>query len=102
MLRREFLSTALIPVLVGPTNSQTDPWKAEELLEPDTFATQLKSNPVPPILYVGFPILYKGAHIQGALLAGPCSKPEGWPLSTRSQDSFIATARSFCTAVVVR
>jgi len=77
MLRRAFLSTALIPVLSPSADSQTDPWSAGELLEPDIFAAQLKSNSVPPILYVGFPVLYKGAHIKGAQLAGPCSKPDG-------------------------
>ncbi len=47
-------------------------------MEPDDFAKELASRPTaPPVLYVGFPILYKGAHIKGAVLAGPCSKPEG-------------------------
>ena len=77
MLRRAFLSTALIPVLIRPETPPTDPWSADEALEPEAFAAQLKSNSIPPILYVGFPVLYKGAHIQGARLAGPCSKPDG-------------------------
>ena len=29
------------------------------------------------LIYVGFPVLYKGAHIPGAILAGPVAKPEG-------------------------
>jgi hypothetical protein len=77
MLRRAFLSTTLIPVFTPSANSQNDPWSPGELLEPDTFAAQLKSNSAPTIFYVGFPVLYKGAHIKGAQLAGPCSKPDG-------------------------
>lgn len=34
-------------------------------------------KPQPAIFYVGFPVLYRAAHIKGAALAGPCSKPEG-------------------------
>ena len=31
-----------------------------------------------PSFYVGFPTLYRnGAHVSGAILAGPCSKAEG-------------------------
>jgi thiosulfate/3-mercaptopyruvate sulfurtransferase len=80
MRRRDFLKIAGIPCFVasiasGQTN---DPWTAEELIEPAQFSKELatKAQDV-HLLYVGFPILYKGAHITGATLAGPCSKPEG-------------------------
>lgn len=35
------------------------------------------------ILYVGFPILYKGAHLPGAKLAGPGSKPDEGPVEMK-------------------
>ncbi len=54
------------------------PWKAADLMQPETLAARLKDgSPAPVILYVGFPVLYRGAHIPGALMAGPGSKPEG-------------------------
>lgn len=36
-----------------------------------------RNRPQPSIIYVGFPSLYNGAHISGAILAGPASKPGG-------------------------
>lgn len=36
-----------------------------------------RDRPQPSIIYVGFPSLYAGAHITGAILAGPASKPGG-------------------------
>ena len=49
-----------------------------------TLASQLKSNAAPHILYVGFPILFKGARIPSAVFAGPCSKKEGLDLLAQS------------------
>jgi thiosulfate/3-mercaptopyruvate sulfurtransferase len=79
MLRRDFLEAITIPLFVTPLfAAQADPWSAAELIEPEAFAKELEADPSRfSILYVGFPILYKGAHITNALLAGPCSKPEG-------------------------
>ena len=57
-----------------------DPWTAKEIVQPKALAEriQAKSQPAPPIYYVGFPTLYRnGAHVAGAVLAGPCSKAEG-------------------------
>lgn len=56
-----------------------DPWSSQDLLQPSDLAAQLSSekNPKPLVLFVGFPVLYRSAHIAGAVLAGPCSKPEG-------------------------
>ena len=47
--------------------------------EPEQIARLLSSanRPQPSIIYVGFPALYNGAHITGAILAGPASKPSG-------------------------
>src|SRR6476660_1041526 len=55
-----------------------DPWKESDLIQPSTLAATLKApGDKPTILYVGFPVLYRGAHIPGAVLAGPVGKPEG-------------------------
>jgi thiosulfate/3-mercaptopyruvate sulfurtransferase len=63
-----------------PANAP-DPWKDSDLIEPQALAARITSSaPKPKILYVGFPILYRGAHISGAELAGPASKPEGLEL----------------------
>jgi thiosulfate/3-mercaptopyruvate sulfurtransferase len=79
MRRREFLNAITARLLIAPGfAAQADPWSAGELMEPDAFAKQLEADPSKfSIVYAGFPILYKGAHITNALLAGPCSKPEG-------------------------
>jgi thiosulfate/3-mercaptopyruvate sulfurtransferase len=55
-----------------------EPWKESDLIQPAALAAMLKeSGGKPAIVYVGFPVLYRGAHIPGAVLAGPVSKPEG-------------------------
>jgi len=55
-----------------------DPWTAQEIVQPKAMAERLKAKEPAAIFYVGFPTLYRnGAHILGANLAGPCSKPEG-------------------------
>lgn len=54
-----------------------DPFPANARLEPETLATRLNGVSKQSILFVGFPVLYRSAHIPGAVLAGPCSKPEG-------------------------
>ena len=48
-------------------------------MKPEELAGLLsKSNrPRPTLIYVGYHSLFVGAHIQGAIFAGPDSKPEG-------------------------
>jgi thiosulfate/3-mercaptopyruvate sulfurtransferase len=79
MRRRQFVNAIAVPFFTSPVFAeQPDPWSAAELVKPEAFAKELRADPSKfAILYVGFPILYKGAHITNALLAGPCSKPEG-------------------------
>jgi thiosulfate/3-mercaptopyruvate sulfurtransferase len=80
MRRRDFLHIATASLfLAAAASAQTeDPWTPEELVEPAQLAKELATNASDiHLLYVGFPILYRGAHITGAVLAGPCSKPEG-------------------------
>lgn len=52
---------------------------ASALLAPAQLAKQLKEPKAsrPIVLQVGFLALYRGAHIPGALYAGPASRPEG-------------------------
>lgn len=51
-----------------------DPWTTNDLLQPKDVAAHLKG---PLILHVGFPVLYRAAHIAGTEYAGPGSKAEG-------------------------
>ena len=52
---------------------------AQDSVEPEEVAHLLSASnrPRPTVIYVGFPSLYNGAHITGAILAGPASKPDG-------------------------
>jgi len=69
------LSTLLLALTA---TAQSDPWKPSELTPPAKIAEELKNHdPARRIFYVGFPILYKGAHIKEATFTGPCSKKEG-------------------------
>jgi thiosulfate/3-mercaptopyruvate sulfurtransferase len=80
----------LIPLLLIFSGSSTfsvqgQPAKSGEvippnaLMPPEEVATLLsKSNhPRPTLIYVGYHSLFVGAHIPGAIFAGPDSKPEG-------------------------
>jgi hypothetical protein len=56
----------------------SDPWAEKEIVQPKNLADRIQAKEQAPIFYVGFPTLYRnGAHIAGAILAGPCSKAEG-------------------------
>lgn len=58
---------------------QDEPWKKSDLIQPEALAARLTGSGAakPPIVFVGFPVLYRASHIPGAILAGPASKPEG-------------------------
>lgn len=74
MQRRQFLYLAATPLFAAGN----DPWPASALIEPGAFNRELASEPGGvSIFYVGFPVLYRAAHISGAVLAGACSKPAG-------------------------
>jgi thiosulfate/3-mercaptopyruvate sulfurtransferase len=64
----------------------SDPWQASQLMTPEGLTASLSKATVdkPLVLYVGYPILYQGAHITGATFAGPGSKPDG--LHTLNQE----------------
>jgi thiosulfate/3-mercaptopyruvate sulfurtransferase len=50
------------------------PWTDKDLIQPADAAKELKSALV---IHVGFPVLYRSAHITGTQFAGPGSKEEG-------------------------
>jgi hypothetical protein len=66
-----------MPVLVrGAAN---DPWTAPDLLTPKQLADMLTQDGYEQrlsIIFVGFPALYRAAHIPHAMMEGPASKPE--------------------------
>lgn len=63
----------------GQISQHGDPWTNAQLLSPKQLSELLSGSEGsrPAIIYVGFPVLYRGAHISGAVLAGPASKAEG-------------------------
>jgi 3-mercaptopyruvate sulfurtransferase SseA len=80
--RRQFFlassSIALLPAAERIANAYTDPWKNEQLLQPEQLASALNKRTQPLVIVaVVFPVLYRQKHIPGALLAGPTGKPEG-------------------------
>ena len=78
MMRRATILIASVMLLMA---QEGEPWKDSDLLQPAALAVRLREpGGKPAIVYVGFPVLYRGAHIPGAVLAGPVSKPEGLEL----------------------
>ncbi len=69
MRRLTFLLLTFGVILCG-----TEPWTDQDLVQPDQVAKELKSVLV---IHVGFPVLYRSAHITGTQFAGPGSKAEG-------------------------
>ena len=63
----------------GQTGKPDETLPSDALMKPEELASLLsKSNrPRPTLIFVGFHSLFVGAHIQGAIFAGPDSKPEG-------------------------
>jgi thiosulfate/3-mercaptopyruvate sulfurtransferase len=51
-----------------------DPWTTSDLVQPKAVAANLSG---PLLIHVGFPVLYRSAHIKGSQYAGPGSKAEG-------------------------
>jgi thiosulfate/3-mercaptopyruvate sulfurtransferase len=76
-MKRKFV----ISLLAAAMLAASDPWSARNLMQPADLVA-MKSQPA--IFYVGFPVLYRAAHLPGAVLAGPCSKPEGLKLLTKA------------------
>jgi hypothetical protein len=91
--RRGFQISALSLALTmaAPLEAQNDPWTPEDLLTPKQVADMLaRHHPKLKIVYVGFPMLYRAAHIPGAIPAGPASKPDGLEKLTAAVRAFPA------------
>ncbi|HZU29437.1 MAG TPA: rhodanese-like domain-containing protein [Bryobacteraceae bacterium] len=57
--------------------AQSEPWTSADLIQPAALATAIREKSAPPIFFVGFPVLWRAAHIPGAPMDGPASKDEG-------------------------
>lgn len=87
----------LVWLVVGTTfGQQSDPWPSAALISPEKLAAEMQTGVPLHVIYVGFPILYKGAHISKAVFAGPCSKPEGIELLKQAVAAYPKT-----TAIVI-
>ena len=60
-----------------------DVWQSKDLVQPKDVAADIKS---PLVLYVGFPVLFRAAHIPGSVYAGPGSKTEGIEMLKKTVD----------------
>lgn len=80
---KTFVTTVVFAMLAGafcPASGATGPsvWRPEQLITPGELAHELQNEKDKPVVvFVGFPVLYRAAHIPDAVPAGPCSKPEG-------------------------
>ncbi|MGH9412310.1 MAG: hypothetical protein ACRD0Y_01090 [Terriglobales bacterium] len=62
----------------GP--QKTNPWTPAETVTPAVLARQLAKGSGaarPLVVCAGFNVLYRGAHVPGAVYAGPASRPQG-------------------------
>ena len=64
----------LMILLCGLVLFGAEPWTDRDLTQPGDVVKDLKSALV---IHVGFPVLYRSAHITGTSFAGPGSKEEG-------------------------
>ena len=69
-------------LLLAPLNLSAAPGDAKNipaalLIQPAELAAMLKAGNPPPILQVGFSVLYQQAHIPGSLYAGPGNADDG-------------------------
>jgi len=61
-------------LLLGSLLLAGDPWSDRDVVQPKDVAADLHG---PLLIHVGFPVLFRAAHIQGSQYAGPGSKAEG-------------------------
>lgn len=95
--RRQWIAGAIAPLSLLAQSAdpqKSDPWVAADLLEAADLAKTVASSTPLPLLYVGFPPLYRSVRIPGAVLAGPCSKDTGMDL-LRSELKKIGKNREF-------
>ena len=81
-MRLATLIPLLTALLLAPLAASAAPGDALTIpaavqMQPAELAAMLKSGNAPPILQVGFSVLYKQAHIPNAQYAGPGNKDDG-------------------------
>jgi thiosulfate/3-mercaptopyruvate sulfurtransferase len=81
------LCVSVLALCLAAFAQEAEPWPASAVITPAALAAGMKSGIAPPILYVGFGVLFKGAHIPSATFAGPGSKPEGLALLAKAVKS---------------
>ncbi len=74
LTRRALLAAASTGVACAFGSAETLP--KSSLIEPADLAAQLKTKK-PMVICVAFPVLFRSAHIEGAVYGGAGSKPEG-------------------------
>jgi thiosulfate/3-mercaptopyruvate sulfurtransferase len=67
-------SLMLAGLLVSAVVCGTEPWTDKDLIQPEQASKDVST---PLVIHVGFPVLYRAAHITGSVFAGPGSKEEG-------------------------
>jgi thiosulfate/3-mercaptopyruvate sulfurtransferase len=67
----------LLVLLCGILLCGAEPWTDRDLVQPGDVANSIKDAKSPLVIHVGFPVLYRSAHITGTQFAGPGSKEEG-------------------------
>jgi thiosulfate/3-mercaptopyruvate sulfurtransferase len=71
-----FAAAATFALAARPA-SASDPWKPEEVIEPQALAAELAQPDKPVIIQVGFKALFYGGHIPGAHYCGPARDADG-------------------------
>jgi rhodanese-related sulfurtransferase len=71
---QRLISLMLAGLLVSAVVCGTEPWTDNDLAQPEQVSKDLRT---PLLIHVGFPVLYRAAHITGSVFAGPGSKEEG-------------------------
>jgi len=80
MHRRAFTGSLLSLLATAPALAQSGsaPTIPEDaLIQPVALADTLKAGNPPPLLQVGFSVMYSEAHIPGSIYAGPTGTPAG-------------------------
>jgi thiosulfate/3-mercaptopyruvate sulfurtransferase len=72
-----FAALLLTPLAAMAASGDALKIPATVQIQPAELAAMLKAPDAPPVLQVGFSVLYQQAHIPGAAYAGPGNKDEG-------------------------
>ena len=70
---RPFAAALLIALAVLAIAPAAD----DQFIQPRDLATRIRSGAAPPLIQVGFNVLYRNRHIPGSIYAGPGNTPAG-------------------------